>query len=1188
MQADFRKLGALALALLLFTATFAAAQGVVTGSISGTAVDQKGNVIPNATVTATETGTNTPRATTTNSSGAFRISNLPVGAYTVAIEAANYKQVKISNVAVSSGRESALGSVTMPVGTKGEVVNVEESAQLVESTTSQISTNFGNRKVAELAGIGSGFDALALYVPGVASTGSNGFSNTNGAGLSVNGQRGRSNNFQIDGQSNNDNSVAGPSIFIGNQDVIAEFQVVTNNFSAEYGRNMGSVINYVTKSGTNRFHGTAYEFYLGNWSFSRENQQRSPVFGFCAPGQAAGTATPWSSSCENPSGPTSSGKIARYVENRFGGTLGGPIWRNKAWFFGSVQWDRIRTSGAPSSSGNSITPTPAGITALAAAFPGNAAVNALQTIGPYAFAQGAPSPGTASNVTVSNGVTAVSIPFANVTRNLPSLTNDRQITGRGDWQITSKDRFFARYIYQDTAQTNVTGRAAAGTEVDLPAKDQQIGLDWSRTWTSNFVNQARFSFSRAKFGFEGGTLNQFNCVQSSILNCPSGVSWSGGGTLLAFGLQNNLPQGRLINNTQFQDNATWVHGKHTVKFGGEFDRQRSPNVFLPNINGTFTFSGSAARCALFAGVAGPVGCAFSNFLRNSPLNLGLTDGPPSFNFKEKDLAFYAQDDWKVRDNLTFNIGLRWEWNQQAINLLNKFSVATQTGPTPFWDTTLPLSRTTQAKIPQDLNNFGPNIGFAYTPKFWTKVLGENKTVIRGGFRIAYDPSFYNIFLNVATAAPIVNAGSIATGQVIGGLNYGPGFPAATPTGASLRAAGYLSNIPVGSDPGTRAQTTVTNNFHNPYAEQWSLGIQREINSHIAAEVRYVGNHTVGNFQTINGNPNINFLQANFPALLPPGVTKCTTAGSPGLNRVDCNKSLVRVRGNTAFSNYQGLQNELRFSNWHGFSANFAYTWSKTIDNVSEIFSTFAAGNTVADSQNPFNVNVPERGTSGLSYKHVFTMYFIYDTPWYKSQQGILGKALGGWQLNWAYRYRSGQPFTPAQFIANSSCDNSFQTQFFSSVDNCRPILSSASAPLDSSGQYVAPGSVPGCTSNFVDFNSGACSTPSAVRWIYGDDQAALALGSPFLGVGRNTLRSSSFHNVDMGLFKNTKIAEKVNIQLQFNVRNLWNSQYKGDPDPFIDSGRFDTTNNPFGSFMNNYFNTTGSARTVTLGLRIIF
>src|SRR5262249_14357340 len=257
---------------------------------------------------------------------------------------------------------------------------------------------------------------------------------------------------------------------------------------------------------------------------------------------------------------------------------------------------------------------------------------------------------------------------------------------------------------------------------------------------------------------------------------------------------------RLVNNTEYQDNATWAHGKHTIKFGGEYQRQRSPNVFLPTVNGQFRFGRSATTPAFLAtsglSVANQqIGDAFSNFLQDTG-TLNLADGPPQFNFKEQDLAFYGQDDWKITSNLTLNLGLRWEFTSQAINELHDLTVARESNPaTAFFDPTLPLARRTVPNIPQDQNNFGPIIGFAYSPN----IGGAGKTVIRGGYRINYEPEFYNIFLNVATAAPVVNLGTINCGPAANTCLSSAGL-----LGTAVRAQN-LPFLPRGGDPNARNQ-----------------------------------------------------------------------------------------------------------------------------------------------------------------------------------------------------------------------------------------------------------------------------------------------------------------------------------------------------------------------------------------------
>ena len=1147
---QWNKLQVLALLALLFTTSLALGQGIATGSISGTVTDATGAVVTGAKVTATSAATGQILNAETNDTGYFTMRQVPPGAYKMRIEAKGFRPVQIPSVQVEAVKDSGLQTIKMEVASAGgETVEVIEAAPVLETSTAQVTNTFDTAAVADLP-TGGGYDSLALFLPGIADTGSNNFSNTNGVGFSSNGLRGRSNNFQIDGQNNNDNSVAGPSIFLGNQDLLGEISIITNDFSVEYGRASGSVVNYVTKSGTNQIHGTAFEYWTGSWADSRTNEEKSGVFNICQRGQ-----DPVVTGC------TPVAPVSKYVENRPGFTIGGPIVKDKAWFFGSAYWDRVRTAGTSFTSGSNLTPTPNGLATLAAAFPGNPGVAALTTMGPYTVKVGNPHPGATQIQTVSDGVTSADVEFAPIDRQPPSFYNDREFTGRVDYAITSKDRIGARYIFQQNINTVATAANnaafAAGYWVDVPARDQQIALDWTRTFSSQFVNQARYSFSRAGFGFEAGSFPA--CTRASIDSCPTNIGFAS--QFQTFGLATNLPQGRTIDMTQIQDNASWAHGRHTFKFGGEFIKQRSPNTFLPNINGGY----------LFASVTPPPPAppisAFDEFLMDTPLRLTLTDGPKKDNFKEWDMALYFGDDWRIKDNLTLNLGLRWEYSSQPVNLLHDISVATQHGPNPFWDPTLPDSITTVPSVGSPLNYFGPNVGFAWKPRF---LGGGDKTVIRGGFRITYDPAFYNMFLNVASAAPTVNAGTIVPGTGAGTCN-GPCLPSSGFSGNDVRAL-QLVNIPTGVNPGLRNYTQVSHNFHEPYVQNWSLGVQHEFTPRVVLEVRYVGNHEVGNFQTVNANPALNGLVDNgFSSFIPGGITPCADPTQPGFSggRALCSNRNIRNRVNGAFSRYDGLQNQLRVASWHGLSGSGAFTWSKTMDNTSEIFSTGSGGNSVAGAQNPFDTSAGEKSVSGIDFPKTASLYVIYELPFYKGQHGFIGKLLGGYQANATWRYSSGQNYTPLTLPGdNSACQTSFDANFYG-VSTCRPFLGNPAARADTVGQCTNP-ALPDC--GLVDFFTGAATTKSAVHWIYNEDVAAAFFGTPYSPVRRNPgTRGQAISTVNFNMFKETKLNERVSFRVEAQVYNLFNHQFRGVPDPVI--ADFNLANG--GSFGNNFFNNSG-------------
>jgi outer membrane receptor protein involved in Fe transport len=1146
----------LAAVIVVLAASLAVGQGIVTGSISGTVQDQQGAMVSGAKVTARQLATNREYIGTSSHAGAIELNVLPPGDYDVKIEAPSFRAAESKRVTVAVGADTSIGVVRLEVGSPSETVTVEGSAPIIETTTDQITNTFDAQQTTTVP-IGNNFDTLALFLPGVAPLGDAGFSNTNGEGFSANGQRGRANNFQIDGQGNNDNSIAGPSIFFGNQDAIQEIQVLTN-YDAEYGRNMGSVVNYVTKAGTNQFHGTGYEFWQGNTFSSLDNQEKSPVFGFCMAGQSTSTG------CTKP-------VVPQYVDNRFGGTLGGPIWKDKIWFFGSANFERTRAGGSPSSSPGPV-PTPTGIQQLTAAFP-NSPVGPLEAaIGPATLtSQGSPKFSNLQNILVTNQIDPTTgsafdctvtptppgctpIQFGTITRFVPAPFNDYEGTGRVDVKVTSKDNFFGRYVFQQTISSGVNfgNGVDVGDWQSVPARDQQIGLDWVHTFSSTLLNQARFSYSRARVFFEEGS--QTSCNDKNPLGCAADIIMLGSAPQdsVGFGVAAGFPQGRLLNVWQVQDNLTLNRGRHLLKFGGEYDKQRSPNVFLPGNNSEYFFG------------------SFSDIAANNPIETAIAVGNANLPFHEKDVAGYFQDDWRIKDNLTLNLGVRWEWNQQAINLLHDRTVAVQTGPNPLWDNTFPASETEVPKVPEHYHNFGPVFGFAWTPGMMKRVFGEKKTVIRGGFRIAYDPAFYNMFLNVATSAPSVNSDAIVPGAPLPSSGNYEGNQILP----FLQSGGFVNTA--GLNPGIKNHTTVAQNFRSPYAEQWNFGVQRSFSNRIVGEVRYVGNHSVAQFQTVNGNPPLNSLVAGgFSNLIPPGLAPCTDPTQPGGNSqgyANCNFRRVVERGNFAWSKYNSLQSELRIGGWRGLTATASYTYSRTFDNASEVYSTVSGGNTLAFAQDPFNTDRGERAISGLDFPHLASVTLVYDIPFRKNQQGFVGHLLGGWQTSTTYRYATGQPYTTIQFHNSGSlCDPS--STMSGTYDACRPILSNAAAPQTSIGAFTCTGSTAG-TCSLSDFVTGNPTSLSAVHWVYNDPNAATFYGTPYAGGSRDTLRGQPISTGNLAFFKDTKVTERLTLQFQAQCYNCMNVQFRGTPVSVLDLAGAHSPGNP-SPFQSTAYNFNG-------------
>ncbi|HZU21585.1 MAG TPA: hypothetical protein VE998_02065, partial [Terriglobales bacterium] len=505
--------------------------------------------------------------------------------------------------------------------------------------------------------------------------------------------------------------------------------------------------------------------------------------------------------------------------------------------------------------------------------------------------------------------------------------------------------------------------------------------------------------------------------------------------------------------------------------------------------------------------------------------------------------------------LTLNLGLRWEWDQQAINLLHDISV--QNVAQGIW--TGPTNVTEIPALPQQLHQFEPNFGFAYTPKIAQRFFGDGKTVIRGGYRIAYDPSFYNIFLNVATSAPVVNLGSFNNQALI-----------SNPIASAVDSA-YFSQIPEGGNPGSRNQTRVSSDFHQPMVQQWSFGFERQIAGRMGFESRYVGNHATGQFETIDGNP----LLTSIPSQdIPSGVTPCTTAGAAGLGRPDCNFGNLRVRNNGAFSRYNGWQNQLTVRDYHNLTATVGYTFSKTIDSVSEIFAATGGGISNPAPENPFDPTVREKGLSAQNFPHIFNVTWVYSIPFLRDQQGLIGHIFGGWQWAGDYEFQSGTPVGLFQNVTNPACDVSWNNAFVG-TDSCRPIISNASAPINTVGRYTS-------ASSLVDNSTGLPTTPGAVHWLVNNAfaDAAVCNGDPFAcTVGRNTIVGMARNNMDLSMQKNFKVTERFTFQARIDALNALNYQYRGAPGVNVNSrnvnGVSGNTLAP-GSFMDNLLNSNSS------------
>lgn len=1166
--------------LALGIVTLASAQGITTGTVSGVVTDPSGAMIPNAQVQLTNLASGLKLTQNSSGDGSFKFSAVPIGTYRGQVTASGFSTENINNLQVVSGATTNLNQVKLNIGTVEQVEVNGSAASLLETSDSQVTTTFNTESVQNLP-LNNGFDTIAELIPGVVSTGSDNFSNANGDNYSVNGQSGRYNNFEIDGQSNNDNSIGGPDAFFGSQDAIDQIQVITNDYSAQYGRNAGAVVNYITKSGSNQFHGSAFEFYQGNFLTSMTNFDKNPLFGFCQPGMSSSTG------CLTPA-------LPRYVENRAGATIGGPILRDKLFFFFSTYWDRIRQGAAPSESLPGLTPDAAGQATIQSKFSADPGAAAIAGFSPLALKQGNPQPipvptsecpgtPTASGYcmeTITDGAgKSAAVEFSGVQRTIASLFNDQEELARLDWQPTSKDHLFARYFYQPSlstgvAGTYVTGAIAAGDFVDIPSNIYSIGADWTRSFNTHFVDQLRYSFQEAKIYFEGGAYP--NCVATNFGACPAQVTFNGGNDDLNFGGDSAFPQGRTVKITQIQNNATWTHGAQTFLFGGEFDYQNSPNA------GIFFYNGQ------------PNYGTFSNFLGTpdatlkggAPAFSNLANGNVVIPFTEPDVAAYFQDDWKATPTLTLHLGIRWEFFSQAINKLHQETVARESNPsTAFWSPSISLANRTTPAANQVYTNFEPRVGLAWNPDF------DKKLVVSAGYAINANPAFYNMFLLVADGAPATNAGAFLCGS-----------NACLPSNGSILDSNFralnLPSLPTGGDPGQDVEDTILSSFRTPYVQSYTLAVKHQLGGSAVMEVRYTGSKTTDDFQSVDANPELLPVATAFPKLVSPS-SLCQTKTANGYGRPNCNFSNVSLFTNGGWANYNGVQLNLTTQNFHGLTSTWSYTRSRSMNNATDAFrSTGSGGSTIAYPQNPLAPDSPERALSGNDFPNVIGVGFTYNLPKFVKSNMLLGRVVNGFMLTGLYRYHSGQPYTPYQPLNldstigdTSLCDGSFNGNVIG-VDTCRLVLSNKNAPADTvaylnpaSNTYVVYGSDSG-DPNAGTYNPGTPTDPTKSHWIINNAAYATAVGNPYPGSGRSLLRGQTYSDLDATVIKTVPVTERVSVQLSMAAYNALNQMFRGAGQPFVAASNF--TSNAESASGNFGTEITSGNRFVILGGKVIF
>ncbi len=1055
----------LALLLLLSAATFAQS---TTATISGQVLDQQQNAIPNATIKAREVLTNTARTITTDGEGRYRFSNLSIGSYELAVEAKGFAKLLRTGVELLVNQNAVI-DVTLRPSTVEEVVTVTENASVLNTTNAEVSTRFDSKRLSELP-LAPNRDILnvALSAAGVSQLGSGqtGFA-AGSVNFSVNGMRLRSNNFMIDGQDSNDPSVSGSQQPVNNPDVVQEVRLVTNQFSAEYGRAAGSVFNVVTKSGTNGFHGSAFIFNNNNKFNSRSNLDKNA--GFL--------------------------KAPRRNETQYGGTVGGPIVRDRTFFFGSYQrWtDRQLGSGATINGA----PTEAGRQALAG-------VNTRPQVAALLkfLPAGQGSTGTAYFAPVAGVPCPATLP-ANTTRDprcvavaLGSLTNansirfnNHQWSTRVDHKFSENQTLNARYFYNTATSIGAGQATPRGLATINPFRTQSANVGFNSILSTSLVNEVRIGYQR--FGSVTNAEDPSSeTIPSLEVNELGLIGFNAAGSRTAIGLAVNLPQFRFNNTYQILDNLSWTKGNHAMKFGVDFRRVQVKSFFFPTIRGRLAYEN--------------LNTLVNDTAIASAINKPVPGGSEVQYYNWYDYFFYAQDEWRVRPNFTLTYGLRYETPGNSIASLYPFeeAILARNSNNPVFR----LNRRPQ----RDKNNFQPRLGFNWRPDFNKDgiigmVTGGDKTVIRGGYSRTNDYGFININLNIASAFPFVFALNPALTNAYSNITNATAPPTA--------------NLPF------ITRTTAGDDFRSPSADQFSFEVSRELSKDVVMRVGWIATKGNGLFQTVDGNPVVKERTNRTDAAFLYNPAGTTLVNQP--RRVDLTRGVERLRCNCAQSIYHSMQVSLDKRLSKNFSAGMHYTWSSFIDNASEIFNPQPQGE-VAVAQDPYNL-AGDRARSSYDRPHRFTTNFVYQLPFFTAQEGAVGHFLGGWQLNGFFTLQSGTPFT----ILNGADPAGVLQGIDALVGNAiRPNLSTTGAALDLSRM------------NLIDIRAaGGASLFSA-----------LAAGQRVGNIGRNTIRGDGIGNFDFGILKNTKIVEGQNLQIRAEFYNLTNTRNFGTPNTAINSG----------------------------------
>jgi outer membrane receptor protein involved in Fe transport len=1067
------------------------------GTILGTVTDTTGAAIDGASVTARNVDTGLERTTQTSGDGSYSIPELPLGTYRVTVTKDGFQTSIATDVKVDVAAESRVDAALKPGSVDTKVMISADTLPQIETTSDTLGGTMTASEMANLPVNGRDYTKLIFLTPGIAGSPDQITDSPGSFGVfSVNGARGRANNFLLDGTDMNDGYHNIPALNQGGVfavpsailpvDAIAEMHVLSN-FGAEYGRNAGGIILFVTKSGTNAYHGAALEYFRNNALDARN------YF--------------------DPAGPGGQPQ-APFHNNQYGGSFGGPIARDKTFFYtnyegqrergGSVSIDTVPSIATGHGPNGSLTPADA---------PNNLVIQKLLSA-TTTSQRGAPL-WPAANIPGSffggpnfdSGSAVVITPFRNRVDSM---------IAKIDHTINTNNTLSGRYYYSNSEQAfplalSPTGGQLPGGNTVTPTIVHLVSLSLVSSLSSNKVNEARLGWNRfyeaflpADQSFHPDTTGL--CMAVTGTPCPtSGPADSGVPVITINGISRlgataSDTRHRVDTNWQALDNFGWKVGRHDLKFGYEYRRTTIATVVDSNSRGRLNFASVSAFLA---------GTPSGNSSSSAPGNLVIGSNRNRNTVQNSD-GLFLEDTFRPTSRLTFNAGLRWDYSGVIGEKKNLGSECVfSAGPTCTL-TQLGTGGLPSGLYNADYKNFAPRLSIAYD------AFGTGKTVIRAGWGIFYDSLYHSQFLTNS-----VNNSSYAYGPFLN-----PFGPAAVTLVTSLATSTLTAGVPVFAPPPAPQGdiTTVDRHLRTPYLYNFNLNIEQQLASKIALQVGYVGSagHHLLRFRDIN-QPSQSAIDAVDIACaggagIPIG-TACATAPRVLTVVPTSNTGVFYVNQieSSASSYYHSLQTSLHVNGWHGLTSAANFVWSHSIDTASDGVDFVPNGAQPNDSTRP---NL-EKGNSNFDLRRRFTWTYVYQFP---NLKGNWSKLTDGWGLDGVLNLQDGQPF---HVNFNFVDDYSGSGQFFDRPDVVGPIRINSHDPtqfLDLSS-FVVP-----CT---LSGGTGAGNCLSGTRH--------------FGNMGRNSLRAPSYKQFDFSVFKDTKLKESVTMQLRAEVFNLFNHPNFSNP-----------------------------------------